>query len=476
MGFRRRLRSRELLAGTVLALITFGPYLVYQARTGYPDLGAVVEGLSKSATTSLASLLVVLDLLQTKGVFVTLGRFAEEWRSASGFWTALDGLAVLLFLLGVGYVIAVAARRALRTETSRHWSGRDRGHVLLVLWVLLPVALFLRHSHHLQNYYFLWVYPAPFVLMVLPLEALFRRLLSMSRQGEVHPLRAAVRRGYPLVYAPIVALGLGQGQIDLAGQEILLSGRPGRQQIRHVSEAIDTSRALLAERPGCTLVVVSDGFNAETSRLALLSESLGPERVRFAAAGKGMMAPDPCALYLAASGDDRSQSWFSKYARPLASATIQTPAETWRFYVVSRDERASLAAKWAREEALGEWAHGLQLLHYEVAPLDPSASELEVGLLWEVARAPPVERYHFFVHLVDGEGGLVSQFDGPGVDSLGWREDDLLWTWFTLPLPSDLRAGGYDIVVGSYEWPSLDRVALSDGRDALIAARIEISP
>jgi hypothetical protein len=87
---------------------------------------------------------------------------------------------------------------------------------------------------------------------------------------------------------------------------------------------------------------------------------------------------------------------------------------------------------------------------------------------------PPKKRYHFFNHLLDEGGSLVAQADGPGVFSRYWQPGEFFVTWFEIALPADLASGIYRLAIGLYDWPSLERSLLTDGRDHLPLTSIEI--
>ena len=98
---------------------------------------------------------------------------------------------------------------------------------------------------------------------------------------------------------------------------------------------------------------------------------------------------------------------------------------------------------------------------------------LGLALTWQVYDTPPKKRYHFFNHLLAENGALVTQADGPGVFSRYWQPGEFFVTWFEIALPADLVPGAYRLVVGLYDWPSLERPLLSDGLDNLPLASVE---
>ena len=112
---------------------------------------------------------------------------------------------------------------------------------------------------------------------------------------------------------------------------------------------------------------------------------------------------------------------------------------------------------------LATWENGLSLLANEIDGEFTAGGQLELALSWHYTAANR-EEYHLFNHLMrDGE--LVAQVDGEPIPNRYWRDDDLLITHFTLPLPAELPSGEYLLRVGSYTWPGIVRTRLVDGTD-----------
>jgi hypothetical protein len=107
------------------------------------------------------------------------------------------------------------------------------------------------------------------------------------------------------------------------------------------------------------------------------------------------------------------------------------------------------------------------------------SEEVRVTLRWS-AGAPLDSDYTVFVHLVEAEtgDGAIAQGDAP---PLGGRWPTLLWLpgvtlddEHIIPLPADLPAGTYDLLVGFYDPVTGERLRLPDGRDAVRLVGVEI--
>jgi 4-amino-4-deoxy-L-arabinose transferase-like glycosyltransferase len=81
-------------------------------------------------------------------------------------------------------------------------------------------------------------------------------------------------------------------------------------------------------------------------------------------------------------------------------------------------------------------------------------SPLEVTLHWHVLETPD-RNYHTFVHLLDANGDILAQDDGPPgggrVPAMGWLPGEYLIDEHSLWLPPDLADGEYRLGVGFYD-------------------------
>jgi hypothetical protein len=81
-------------------------------------------------------------------------------------------------------------------------------------------------------------------------------------------------------------------------------------------------------------------------------------------------------------------------------------------------------------------------------------SPLEVTLHWHALETPD-RNYHSFVHLLDADGAIVVQHDGPPSagkrPTLGWLPGEYLTDPHPLQLPADLPDGTYRLGVGLYD-------------------------
>jgi hypothetical protein len=87
---------------------------------------------------------------------------------------------------------------------------------------------------------------------------------------------------------------------------------------------------------------------------------------------------------------------------------------------------------------------------------------LKVTLQWE-SDGPISDNYHVFVHLLDSQGSLVAQHDGPPANGAHptwtWQGGETIQDEHTLVLDRDLPAGRYSLSVGMYDILTKERLS-----------------
>ncbi|HLE27974.1 MAG TPA: hypothetical protein VI793_07650 [Anaerolineales bacterium] len=463
--FFRRLKIRPLLLGGVIFLLSFAPFIIYQLRTGLEDWQALQDSLNQSPSeTNLAPVLIALDLLQSKGIYATLGSAAERWQALDPWGARVDGLVAVLF----GLAVALATWRVTRQAWSSRWRGgwppQVEAQFIMLIWLFTPILVYLRHSYYLQNYYFTYLWPIPFVLLALLADSTYVWLADLLR-----PRFSRVAGWAALAaFLPLALIVYQQARLMIIGQALAAAGVVGRQRGMDVQQAIDSARQLMAARPECQLVVMSEGARYDSSRFGLLSEFVDPKRVRFAEAGVGYLLPAPCAVYFLAANNPEAQVWLDANARLLDENTIRTPEETWFFYDLPAAAREAAAGRWRPDSPRGEWEAGIHLLQFDVQGDPHPGHALQLISIWQVVEARSPREIHFGSYLLDQDDRLLAQVDSPGMDSTQWRTGDVFQTAFHLDLPPDLAPGTYRLAAALYLYPDVQRLELADGEGDLL--------
>ncbi|MGD2039345.1 MAG: glycosyltransferase family 39 protein [Anaerolineae bacterium] len=116
---------------------------------------------------------------------------------------------------------------------------------------------------------------------------------------------------------------------------------------------------------------------------------------------------------------------------------------------------------------------GYDLPHAVRAP----DSTLDVTLYWHTLETPD-RNYHVFVHLLDQDGDILAQHDGPPgrgtLPTLGWLPGEYLTDPHQIQIPADLPDGDYQLGVGLYE--PTTAVRLGERAILDVPIRIQRSP
>jgi hypothetical protein len=485
--FRKQLTFKPLLIGALLFLLSFAPFLMYEIQTGFMDLTDFRQATSGTVHTNLAPVAIGLALSGEEGIWRTMGKAWSQWRAAVTWGESLRALAPWLILMGLLVVGWQLWRRRDEFRT-RQFAPGTVSLVVVVALFAVPLLFYVRHTTYLQNYYFIYFYPLLFVIMALPAEAALAWADALPPAQRRVPLVMAW-----LLVALVLALAGRQFYLNHTGLQLMAqyahgeqqardSSAPQRkagftadtQQIRHVQQAIDTFADWSQRYPDCDLFIASNGYQPEGSILGQVGEFLAPHPVRYVRLWDGTIVPRACGLYLVASDDATVHTWYKAHTTSLPELTIHLPHDAWHFYEMAPPDRDALVKTLTTSPALGQWDNGVQLRRYAVTGGERPGSSLGLALTWEVYDTPPKKRYHFFNHLLDKDGVLVAQADGPGVFSRYWQLGEFFVTWFDIAVPPDAPHGIYQLAIGLYDWPSLERSHLTDGRDSLPLASIEI--
>ncbi len=179
--------------------------------------------------------------------------------------------------------------------------------------------------------------------------------------------------------------------------------------------------------------------------------------------------------------DDPSARWPARCQR--CDGIVLLANDTWaRLGIYRRVGRALATAPPDAQDApshplQAEFAEGITLLGYDLAPSSARAGqELEVVLHWQ-ARTPPSRDYNVFLHLRDAADRSVAQADGlpswygPQPTS-SWPPGKVVLDAHLLSLPADLAPGRYRLVAGLYDWRTLERLPLASGGDEVELATL----
>jgi hypothetical protein len=93
----------------------------------------------------------------------------------------------------------------------------------------------------------------------------------------------------------------------------------------------------------------------------------------------------------------------------------------------------------------------VKLLGGDLAEQAAPGAALPITLAWRAGSVPD-RAYTVLLHLVDGEGRLLAQADGPPErPTTSWRAGEVIVDERVLALPADLPPGDYRLLAGLYD-------------------------
>lgn len=144
------------------------------------------------------------------------------------------------------------------------------------------------------------------------------------------------------------------------------------------------------------------------------------------------------------------------------------PVESWSG-VVQADSVSCLPAAESQGIAFKAQESTLTLVE---SSFEQVADQLHVTTLWH--HQGDVQPLKIFVHLIDDQDQIVSQWDGFDVISSGWQDGDLIFHRHELSLPTEPIGSSYRLSIGLYNPASGIRWTLPDGTDRFMIEQVEV--
>ena len=426
------------LTGVGLSLVVVSPYLIYLIKTGFADVRLIMTGGGDAAPTwNWATYRLAGELLTGRQVFAT---------PRDPLWEQSVVRAPLLY-----WIVPVTLGLALLSAVWRFFERREirLAWVFTFAWAFFAPTLFLITRIHLQHFYLLFMFPAPYVLIGVGMQ---NGLLSTV--GTLAKWRRWLGR---CAVAALLVLALWWTYIwtvRIGFEDQGLLRAPTRAWLMDV--AVERIADYLASEPEGNVILLTTFEGGDLSAFDWIRSFVHSDRVRVVPAGEGFIIPSGPTCYMLTPG--ASELNLQPVATIVAEqSAMRVPASPpWPSYCTAA--RAQLPTP------LAEWQNGMSLLNVVVTEALEPGAYIDITLTWHYRVVAPKE-YHIFNHLLLNET-LIAQIDGAGVPTWYWRDDDVLVTRFRMELPPNLTPGTYRLITGSYTWPDVERVLLTNGEAA----------
>jgi hypothetical protein len=90
------------------------------------------------------------------------------------------------------------------------------------------------------------------------------------------------------------------------------------------------------------------------------------------------------------------------------------------------------------------------------------------------------KRYKIFVHLLDDQEKIWGQRDsepaGGAIPTVDWKPGQEVEDKIGMPIQTDAAPGSYQVEIGMYEFPSMERPAIVDAEGRQVGNRVLVGP
>lgn len=448
----RQLRVRPVLTGGALGVLSLVPMLVHQVGSGWPAWAALKA--LPAAQWDLKAVQVAWQVVTGQALHGLAGE-------ASPHLALVPQLEVVFGVVGV---LLVMAAIVLASRMIRDWGVSDavsrkaaRVDLILLTWLLVPIAFNLRHSLDL---------PLHFMALLLPPTFL---VLGRAAQIVIECFGVGVRWAARtvLVVTAVCQVGAVLLLLRLAGTHNTQGGFgvPLRDYLRVTGKVL----ALAREESAHEVVVSGEGSSPDVSEIPAVFDVLLRDRIpyRFADGDSAAVLPDHRALVLLSP-------------EPVSSAVRWY--DGWPMHSVgSGFEAVILDGTWPSQafepiSAPRLFENGVEVQGYALETAMVPESTGRLWLLWQVLWQSGSDS-HFTVRIVDEDSDRVlAQVDGPGLPVESRRRGDRVISKFDITLSVDVPAIDRWLVVGQYRYPEIASIPVVGATGTVVGEAVLTGP
>lgn len=455
---RRTLRALPCAIGLLPLFALTAAYFGFDAGQDFRNVRALLGTASGEAAWSLDALRFAL--WSSGGAHLsdlTGGAFPIWQTQMPPILGVIDLLQMAMLVLSMGMLLALSVQRR------SFFPGA--AVALLLLWLIVPVALQVRTSRPLQIHYFTILYPAPFIVTALGVDAIIRSMRTQTMRsvaGWASAMTIALVAGWQLFTMARFTQFIQQYDTSAGGY-----GPPVRSALDVTQLARE---AIRAGKINDVIVVAPGGDPSVNEPATLMDVLLAGAPHRFVDSEAGLILREDGAQYIFTPDTERAFDALEQNANPSAvvTQTLALRAGSDRSYVYARVNQVKLAPMVERSAL---WANGVGLLGYRVEGDNPLLLNVYLRAFREAEANANV---HWFNHVYKGDERVV-QLDGGGIHPSNWRAGDILLQWFDIALPADAPPKPYVLRIGAYRYPELQNVPVVDAAGQPISDRVELA-
>lgn len=449
--FRRRVDWHAILISGAVATLTFVPYIIVDASQGWRNVRHLCELLQLPARTSADAAYATWVIATGLNLQWLTGpdrypEFAATTPNLRGLFVVEGALAVGGCFLALWSAVR-QARRGLDEETATVF--------IVATWLLMPMSFLTRNIVPPAYHYFTTVLPSPFILIGWLVEKLWARHGTLARVARYVLTGFLTALIASQAYEVRAALHFVWTHDTLWGY-----GTP----LQYGIEAVQTAERLREELGSTEVIVLAAGDEPRQYEMPAVADVLMFNRPhRTVDIRTAVVFPSTPAVYWATYEIGHGEALLARETPELVDSRIplREGRRSFRFYHWPGGQPTVLTNMHSLPGGPQEWANGARLLGYILEGGLRPGTTIRWTLVWQPQRIPQEDvYYHWFNHLLDESGQLVSQQDGPSVLPAYWRPGDTVLNWFELAVPAEAPAGEYSMRVGMYTYPALQNVPL----------------
>jgi len=459
--FWNRLDWRLVPVGGLLAALTFVPYVLTDAQGGWWNVQHFLEYMEQpSQTTGMAFYATWVITTGLNLQFVTgPDRFADFVATAPNVrWLfVLEGaLVVAAAILAVWRAIR-QARRGLDDETS--------AALMTATWLIMPAVFLTRNVVPPAYHYFTTTLPAQFILIAWLVVQATRWRGRLARAGRKQLVGLNADLGLIVL---IVAIAGAQLYETIAILRFVRThdtvwgyGTPLKYEV----DAVQTAEALGQEIEAQEVIVLAAGDEPRRFEMPVVADVLmfGKPH-RSVDIQTALVFPAAPATYWATYDMIYGETLLAEFTPEITEARIplREGLRSFRFYRWAGGE-PEIAGLIPLPGGARRWASGAELIGYTLEGDARAGETIRWTVVWRATRTPTEDvYYHWFNHLLDADGRLLAQADGPSLLPAYWRSGDVVLNWFELTVPVETPTTGLALRLGMYTYPGLENVPVVD--------------
>jgi len=467
--FYKRIDWRVVMVTGSLAALTFIPYFVIDARQSWWNVRHLDNLVHQPAT---------LDADAARAAWIISAGLNLHWLTGPDrypdFVAATPNLRWLFGVEG-GLVITgglvAAGWTARRVRRLGHLDDEAAAVLIVITWLLMPILFLTRHNTPVAPHYFTSTFPAQFLLIGWLAAWLGHQpgRLAQLVQG--------------LFGALTVALAVSQSYESMALLRFIAAHNTPQGfgiPLAYELQAVQTAAQLGQEIKSTEVILLSEGDDPRMFEMPAVADVLLYERPHRAVDIRtALVFPANPAVYWVTlertPGEEILQTLTPE--RVDARILLRNSPRSFRFYQWTGGE-PGIAGVQPLPGGPYTWSNGVQLVGYQWAGEARPGKTVRWTWVWRVTHAGTQDdAFHWFNHLLDAQGQLRGQYDGPSFLPLYWQPGDTVLNWFDLYISQDAPPGEYTIRVGMYTYPGVENVPLENTDRAWIEfALLRVEP